>query len=353
MVGDRPEVVLVDVPGVAVEVLEGRLVAGGAAADQRVPVQIPPVQVVGLPGCLHLVALRSGGVRHPAPGLLAPVRAQLRGPPRPRSSTRSRRPGGLDRRQHHLARSVHAVPDHGAVVVGEVRALAPAEPLGPVQGPLQPPVGLRGQHDPALGGRERHLLEGGVGAGERDRRPPARRVEHLDGGLPVVGHQRQLAVDAVADDQATVRCGLQPRQRRRGHAEPGSEHAGRLHQVVVLDTHHPDLRGDLGQQFGRHVVPGLAHAVVVVGGAAGPGPRAQAGGPAAAVAVHRDHVERAPQPAVGGRGQAGVQRVVAATGEPADRAGHAVGSRSGAARRRSCPVRSTRTRRRPCRHHWR
>ena len=47
VVGHRPEVVLVDVPGVAVEVLQRRLVAGRAAADQRVPVQVAPVQLVG------------------------------------------------------------------------------------------------------------------------------------------------------------------------------------------------------------------------------------------------------------------------------------------------------------------
>ena len=48
VVGHGPEVVLVDVPCVAVEVLQRRLVAGGAAADQRVPVQVAPVQAVGL-----------------------------------------------------------------------------------------------------------------------------------------------------------------------------------------------------------------------------------------------------------------------------------------------------------------
>ena len=41
-----------------------------------------------------------------------------------------------------------AVPDDGAVVIGEVGALAPAEALAPVQGARQAPVGLGGEHAP-------------------------------------------------------------------------------------------------------------------------------------------------------------------------------------------------------------
>ena len=258
------------------------------------------------------------------------------------------------------------MPDDGAVVVGEVGALAAAEALGPVQGALQAPVGLGGQHHPVGGGGERRLLQRGVGAAERDRRAPPVGSENLRGRLPVVGHQGQLAVHPVADDEPAVGRGGQPRQRGRHHVQPGRQRTGRLHQRVLLDADHPQRGAHLGQQLGRHAAPGLPHALGLVGvRAAG----AQVGGPAAAVALHGDDVERAPQPPVGGRGQARVQRVVAAAGEPPDRApaphrhgvaaldvlgpgvGHAVGAeREGrvphvAGPRRS-PARSASTRRR-------
>ena len=79
-------------------------------------------------------------------------------------------------------------------------------------------------------------------------------------------------------------------------------------------------RADLGQELGRHAPARLPHALLVVGPALPRGPGPQAGGAAATVAVHRHDVEGAPQAAAGGRGQAGVQRVVAAAGEPPDRA---------------------------------
>ena len=169
VVGDRPEVVLVDVPGVAVEVLQRGLVTGRAAADQGVPVQVPPVQLVVLVAGPHPVALGLPAGPGPAAGLLAAVRAQRRAP-RP---VGGRGADALDDAQHDLAGAVHAVPDHRAVVVGQVRALPAAEALGPVQGPLQPAVALGGQHDPGAGGGQRHLLQGGVGPAERDGREPA------------------------------------------------------------------------------------------------------------------------------------------------------------------------------------
>ncbi len=246
MVGDRPEVVLVDVPGVAVEVLQRRLVAGGAAADQRVPVQVAPVQLVVPP--LDLVALLPGRVR-PAPRLLPPVgdeQGDFGCQPVAAGA------GGRDDGEHHLPGAVHAVPDHRAVVVGQVRALAAAEPLGPVQGAVQPPVGLGGQHHP--GRRWRPATP--PPAWRRCRRTwsaaPAVRPEHLDRGLPVVGHQRQLPVDPVPDDQAAVRGGLQPRHRRGGDVEPAGQLPGRLTSSSSVDAHHPDARAHLGQQLGRH-----------------------------------------------------------------------------------------------------
>ena len=75
VVGHRPEVVLVDVPGVAVEVLQRRLVAGGAAADQRVPVQVAPVQLVGLAVCRQLAVVVGADRGRPPP---APPAARRR-----------------------------------------------------------------------------------------------------------------------------------------------------------------------------------------------------------------------------------------------------------------------------------
>ena len=131
-------------------------------------------------------------------------------------------------------------------------------------------------------------------------------------------------MDPVGDDQAPVGGGLQPGQRRRHHVQPARQLAGRLHQRVTVDPDHPDVRADLGQELGRHAPARLPHALVVVGPALPGGPGPQAGGAAATVAVHRHDVEGAPQAAAGGRGQAGVQRVVAAAGEPPDRACAAV-----------------------------
>ncbi len=70
MVGDRPEVVLADVEGVAVEVVELRLVAGRAPADEGVPVEVAPVEGVG--------AVADDGAVDAPPGLGAGLAAHGR-----------------------------------------------------------------------------------------------------------------------------------------------------------------------------------------------------------------------------------------------------------------------------------
>lgn len=290
--------------------------------------QIPPEQCVIAVGGLRGVALAghaAGGTPRgtgPAAGFDAAGGDDL-GADDDGGPGRTGGADGGDARGDDLTGSVHAVPDDRAVVVGEVGAFAAAEALGPVQGAFETAVALGGDDDPLAADGDRRLLEGGVGAGEGDRRFPAVRPEHLGGGLPVVGHEGQLAVHAVGDDESAVGGGGEARHGGGDDVEGGREVAGGLAQPHaaalvggVVDGDDAEGGGDLGQQFGRHGGAGGAHAVLGGGGVGGgAGPALEAGGAAGAVTGDGDDVEGAPQASVGGAGEAGVQGVVGAAGD--------------------------------------
>ena len=218
------------------------------------------------------------------------------------------------------------MPDDGAVVIGEVGALAPTEALAPVQRARQPAVGLGGQYDPARARRPATPLR----AWRRSRRTSsaeASRRARAPGRPPPSSRSSAGAVGGSGSRGPVPRrrwpaAGASPTARRSARARArlrGSTSAS----PSTPTTRIPALTS--GSSSGGTLAPGSRMPLVVVDETAARGARPQPGGSAAAVALHRDHVEGTPEAPVDGRGQAGVQRVVAAAGELPDRSRRAVG----------------------------
>lgn len=155
---------------------------------------------------------------------------------------------------------VDAVPDHRALVLHQVRAFAPAETLGPLQCGGQPSVGLGGHRHGVPVRGHRDLLQGGVGTAQGDGRAPPVAGEGLRRHLPVIGHQRQLAVDPV-DHGQTVLGGHQPGEPGRNDVERGGQGARRFAQPVGVHGHDTQRRAHLGKELRRNGIPGRSHAL--------------------------------------------------------------------------------------------